>query len=142
MSGPAISKSGQRLATLKATAYLAAARAIVRATSLEGLRAKTGASRRPVVTGSDRNARFWAGRIQRAAMRLPGESKCLPQALALHWLLGREGIDSQIAIAIHKTERESDHAFHAWLECDGEVLVGHCDRDDYRVVLTLGADAQ
>lgn len=126
-----------RGATLRAAYYLIRARIRVRLSSLEQLRGSVQKIRQD---HSDRSgeAQFWAGRIARAASRLPDESKCLPQALALHWLLAERGISSRIAIAIHQTEREADHAYHAWLDHDGEMLVGACDRSQYHVILTLG----
>lgn len=138
MSGSEISLNRQRLATMRAIFYLAAARLLVRMTSLERLRESIGKPLDVDVDGADELARFWAGRVERAAMRLPSESKCLPKSVALYWLLKREGVASRIAVAIHVTERAGAHAYHAWLERDGEMLVGHCNREEYRVVLTLG----
>ncbi len=138
MNARLASKTTLRMATLRATGYLLIARMRVRFGSLAKLREKPsprfgGASAEPL----DR-ARFWARRIERASQRLPGESKCLPRALALYWLLGTEGIATQLNVAIHAHDREGDHALHAWLERNGVMLIGDCDREQYRVVFHLG----
>ncbi len=66
------------------------------------------------------NARKWAAAVESAARRIPGTA-CLPQALALHWLLARIGCRSEIALGAR-----SDNAItaHAWVEVDGEVVLG------------------
>lgn len=75
--------------------------------------------------------------VMRAAERLPGESRCLPQAMALQWAMKRSGISSDLIIAIHAQDREAEHAYHAWVEHGGEILIGHCEPADYRRVLTI-----
>jgi hypothetical protein len=45
---------------------------------------------------------------------------CLAKSLTLWWLLGRQGIPSQLRIGIRK-ENETFEA-HAWVECDGAAL--------------------
>ena len=141
MSGRELSPARQRLATLRAGAHLVVAKATVRSTSLDRLGAWAGTVRSGEPADADRLARFWAGRVERAAMRIPGETKCLPKALALRRLLASEGIASRLVIAIHLTEREQAHAYHAWLERGGAMLVGQCDRAEYRVLLELGEGA-
>jgi len=45
---------------------------------------------------------------------------CLAKSLTLWWLLGQQGIPSQLRIGIRK-EAEKFEA-HAWVECDGAAL--------------------
>jgi hypothetical protein len=45
---------------------------------------------------------------------------CLAKSLALWWLLGREGISSELRIGIRK-ENEKFEA-HAWVERDGAAV--------------------
>lgn len=82
-------------------------------------------------------ARFLSRRVERAAQHLPGISKCLPQAMALQWLLRRAGIPSRLVIALHRLDRAGEHAFHAWVEVGGDMLIGHCERDLYSPVATF-----
>lgn len=53
---------------------------------------------------------------------VPGAS-CLTQALAAQVLLRRAGLDTTLRIGVRKDSTEGFKA-HAWLECDGEIVVG------------------
>lgn len=76
-----------------------------------------------------------AGWMTRAVERLPIATKCLAQAVALQWRLRLSGISSLLVIAFHLTDREGEHAFHAWVERDGRFLIGACDRETYRPIM-------
>lgn len=133
----------QRLSTLRAMTYLATARALVRLFPFAWYRWTVGApSAGPIADEADQSfppspgdPAQLARRIERAAMRLPGESKCLAKAIALQWMLRRIGQPGLIVIAVHRRERIARHAYHAWLDHDGAMLVGSCDRADYREVM-------
>jgi Transglutaminase-like superfamily len=60
--------------------------------------------------------------VERAGSNLPGV-RCLPRALAGSVILARYGHDTKLRIGVR---RPTDDAFeaHAWLERDGEILVG------------------
>lgn len=83
------------------------------------------------------HARLLAGCVERAAERLPGTSKCLPKAVALQVLLRLAGIPSRLVIAFHVTDRTGPDAYHAWTEVCGEMLVGECNRAEYRSIMTF-----
>lgn len=53
---------------------------------------------------------------------IPGAS-CLTQALAAQVLLRRAGLDTTLRIGVKKEPAEGLKA-HAWLECDGVIVVG------------------
>lgn len=131
-----------RRRTLCAMAWLVLARLLVRFVTLSRLRIWLGqpATDAPLVPSraapSDQASEI-AGNVERAAMRLPGESKCLPKAMALHWMLGHVGMPSRLVIAIHRTDRTGQHAYHAWVEQAGYMLIGHCDRSEYREVMAF-----
>ena len=76
-------------------------------------------------------ARALARRVERAAKRLPGESKCLAKAMALQWMMQRSGLPSRLVIAIHRYERANKDTYHAWVEVSQEMLIGQCDRLEY-----------
>lgn len=132
----------RRWQTLRAAALLVVARLLVRWLPLSSWRASLGdlvegdeASDLPALAQAQlAQARALARRVDRAVMRLPGRSKCLPQAVALHWLLRSEAIASRLVIAIHRHDRAGDHAYHAWVECGGEIVIGLCDRESYSSV--------
>ena len=60
--------------------------------------------------------------VQASAKRIPGAS-CLTQALALQRLLVRAGHTADLRIGVAKDD-VSRLASHAWLEHEGEVLIG------------------
>ncbi len=68
------------------------------------------------------DAHVVAEAIERAGRQIPGAS-CLPRALAGYVLLARHGHESQLRIGV-RAPSDGLFAAHAWLEQDGEVLVG------------------
>lgn len=78
--------------------------------------------------------------IDRACARLPGTSRCLPRAVALRWMLRRQPLTLLTVIAFSKVSRVGDDAYHAWVECGGEMLIGHCDRAVYEPIMVLCSD--
>lgn len=58
--------------------------------------------------------------VRSAAYRSPGNASCLEKALALWWLLGRQGIPSDVRIGTRKIGEKFEA--HAWVECDGVAL--------------------
>ena len=82
-------------------------------------------------------ARRTGRHVERAALRLPFATKCLPRAMAAQWLLRLRGMPASLVFAVHVRDRCGDHAYHAWVECDGEFIIGHCERDDYRPVMII-----
>lgn len=49
-----------------------------------------------------------------------GNPSCLEQSLALWWLLGREGMSSELRIGVRKLGEKFEA--HAWVQCQGLVL--------------------
>jgi hypothetical protein len=63
--------------------------------------------------------------VERAAARLPGESKCLAQAIALQWLLRRRGLGGTLTIGVRAGQlRGRLDDLHAWVSRGGKVLIG------------------
>ena len=49
-----------------------------------------------------------------------GHPRCLPQALALQWLMRRQGLPAELRIGVRQQE---DHMeAHAWVECEGAAF--------------------
>jgi len=68
-------------------------------------------------------ARRLAAHILRAAQLLPFHTRCLPQAMALSWML--RGIRHSIVIAVRPEDRRNaSDGLHAWLEVDGAIILG------------------
>lgn len=75
--------------------------------------------------------------VERAALRLPG-SLCLPQAMALQWMLRRRQQPSTIVLgAAAGQDRGSVNMLHAWVEQGGTILLGDSG-GVHRPVLQLG----
>lgn len=71
-------------------------------------------------------ARRLARHVDRAAMRLPGESKCLARAMALGRMLRRRAIAHTLVIAARPgAVRGGDDDLHAWIEASGLILLGN-----------------
>ncbi|MFO0982779.1 MAG: lasso peptide biosynthesis B2 protein [Planctomycetota bacterium] len=68
---------------------------------------------------------FITWRLPPAARHIPFAT-CLPQALAAQWLLARAGYRSELKLGIAPGAGRPVDA-HAWLELDGEVVIGGPD---------------
>ncbi len=70
-------------------------------------------------------ARRLARAVGRGAARLPGETRCLARALALHAMLRRRRIGAILLIGVRlRAERGGLDDLHAWILRGGEVLIG------------------
>ncbi|MFO7544718.1 MAG: lasso peptide biosynthesis B2 protein [Trueperaceae bacterium] len=97
----------------------------------EALRPKAMASAAEGTDGTssadDRARVGWA--VSSAARFVPGAT-CLPQAMAAQALLARRGIGSIIQTGFDRTDAKGVEG-HAWLVCDGEVVVGDIGLDRF-----------
>jgi Transglutaminase-like superfamily len=76
-----------------------------------------------------------AAAVGRAAHRLPGTSKCLPRAMALHWMLRRRARPSQLVIGVLPEQARGEiEDLHAWVEFGDEVLIGALDQPFFPLV--------
>jgi len=73
----------------------------------------------------------WA--VRAASRGVPGGGHCLTQALAARALLRRHGYEARLHIGVSR-EGVLGFAAHAWVELDGEVLIGDADLDRYQVL--------
>lgn len=78
-------------------------------------------------SAEDRARVGWA--VASAARFVPGAT-CLPQAMAAQALLARRGIGSTIQTGFDRTDAKGVEG-HAWLVCDGEVVVGDIGLDRF-----------
>jgi hypothetical protein len=115
--------AGDRTLLLRAFVTVAAVRISLQLFAIGRLRAwagRIGVGTRPV----DRIV--WAVRV--ASRWLPGTT-CLASAFALQRRLSAEGHASDLHIGV-ALENET-FAAHAWLSCEGRILVGELDHDRY-----------
>jgi len=77
--------------------------------------------------------------LQAAACRCPVGSTCLTRALAGQLLLRKAGIESRLCIGVMRDQR---HAFqaHAWLQRDGNVILGGSDEEIRQWSVLHGVD--
>lgn len=137
-----------RLLTAEAMALLPLARMLVAKVQMKHWRGSLGAIDAKTISVGDGDANdadpvfmdalCIARHVERAADRLPFETKCLPRAMALQWMLRRREIATRLVIARSVTRRDSDE-WHAWVERGGEMLIGHCDPSDYLPVLAFNS---
>ena len=67
--------------------------------------------------------------VERAAGRLPGESRCLARGMALHWMLRLRAMGGVLHIGVLPgSARGSLDDLHAWVTRLGEVLLGADER--------------
>jgi hypothetical protein len=70
-------------------------------------------------------ARKLAAHVDWAARLLPIGTKCLPQAMALSFMLRSEQIGHQLVLAVRPPDaRQQDDVLHAWIEICGNKILG------------------
>ena len=127
-----------RRATVEAMAWLILARLLVARVRFGRWRRWLGA---PVAAQSgdpllrlDANLaqRRLARAVMRATGRLPGESRCLARAMALHWMLRLRAMGGVLHIGVLPgSDRGSLDDLHAWVTRSGEVLLGADDQPHF-----------
>jgi hypothetical protein len=86
---------------------------------------------RPDVAPDHIRAIGWA--VGAAAARIRGAT-CLVQALAADAMLRRRAVRSELRLGVLRSGAASVEG-HAWVECDGGIIIGAVDRQsDYRTL--------
>lgn len=63
--------------------------------------------------------------VEKVARHLPFRVRCLPQAMAVQWMLRRRGLRSTLVFGVRRgMAAKSALEFHAWLMVGGECVVG------------------
>jgi hypothetical protein len=75
----------------------------------------------------------WA--VRAAAARIP-HANCLTQALAARYQLARSGYQAQLRLGVGK--QNGRLLAHAWLECNGETVIGGEIADRYAPLVAVG----
>jgi Transglutaminase-like superfamily len=71
-----------------------------------------------------------------ASAYIPGVKDCLTRALAAQVLLARHGQPSTVRIGAGRDEQQKFVA-HAWLICDGQVVLGDTELDTYSELMDI-----
>jgi hypothetical protein len=90
------------------------------------------ATLRRLVTGGGRSARLASDRpiphqiawaVTVASRYVPGPTTCLSRALTVQGMLARLGYPSRLHVGVIRG-KQGDVEGHAWVECEGRILVG------------------
>jgi len=79
----------------------------------------------------------WA--VEVASHHTPGNKTCLAQALATQLLLARRGYPALLHIGVVTGEQEQFQA-HAWIETEGEVVIGGSELERYTLLTVSKAE--
>lgn len=71
--------------------------------------------------------------VKKISNMLPMKSTCLEKALVLKYLLKEENIPSVLFLGAKRSMSDVFEA-HAWLSCNGQVLIGEEEKEPYSVV--------
>jgi hypothetical protein len=85
--------------------------------------------------GAEREAQaMLVGRaVQRVAPHVPWDSRCLAQAIAGAWMLGRRGLPATIYFGVRKDPGAAFTA-HAWLRCGGCIVTGAREHETFEII--------
>lgn len=122
----------EQLILLRVLLVVAVARATLCVLPVEAAR-KLVARAATGTAGHSINQLVWAVRV--TSRYLP-DATCLTQALAAQALLARSGYPSQVEIGVAKDESRRFQA-HAWVVCQGQVVLGGQKIERYNPLLTL-----
>ena len=96
------------------------------------------ASRRQPAPSASAERIAWA--VTRASRSVPAAT-CLTQALAARVLLERRGHPASVRIGIGRAEGAPLLA-HAWVECEGRIVLGGTDLTRYTSLLALEGESR
>ena len=113
------------LGTLRAIGLLLAARVLIAALPFRIWREWLGGRAGGQQPADASAARRLAAQVERAAWRLPLIIKCLPQAMALSWLLRSAGMPHTLVFAARPLgHRDGSDDLHAWVEVADRIVLG------------------
>lgn len=72
--------------------------------------------------------------VEVAGRYAPVKATCLKRALVLSWLLGRRGTQTELRMGVAR--HDGSLKAHAWLNLDGQVILGHHEGEHYEPLLT------
>lgn len=117
----------------RAVVALAVARIMLVVTPFERLAARLASDAKHGSTAPDEKLLERVGTaVASAANNVPWRSDCFPQAIAAFMLMKHFGHDATIHLGVEKPGDEL--LGHAWVTCEGTVVVGGSDVDRYTEV--------
>ena len=95
----------------------------VRFVTLRAALARLASAGRPSIPANEEEQQRIVWAVRTAARAFPMISTCLTNALAAHVLLARRGYVSNLRIGVTRDDK-GEFTAHAWLEQEGEILIG------------------
>ena len=114
----------RRRLLLEAAVLFAAMRAALLIVPFGTLRRLQGRVSRGVAQVDDPDSVGWA--VQAVALRLASRPSCLLKALVADLMLRHRGYESTVHFGVRRREPRGLDG-HAWVECEGHVVVGRLD---------------
>ena len=90
-----------------------------------------GAGARPPRAPGRRLPRKVVRVVRRVARHVPFPAVCLPQAMAVQWMLRRRGVGSRLVLGARRKAHCPGLEFHAWLTVGGECVIGESEIETY-----------
>ena len=126
---------------LEAALLLLLARLLVKYVPMRHWRHRLVTSERPGSGGArlplspvQRLPRRAAHVVRVVARHVPFPAVCLPQAMALQWMLRRRGVESRLTFGARRKANGPNLDFHAWLTVGGECVIGGGELMTYTVL--------
>ena len=69
--------------------------------------------------------------VRTVARHVPFPAVCLPQAMALQWMLRRRGVESRLILGARRKAGGMGLDFHAWLTVGGKCVIGGGEIETY-----------
>lgn len=110
---------------MRAVALLGVARLLVTLAPFHRWKGTLGFHANAAPAGAEDEALRLAACVNRAAVRLPGNAKCLPRAMVVSWMLRHRRIPHALVFAARPEHwRSGQDDLHAWVEVCGTKIIG------------------
>ena len=76
--------------------------------------------------------------MRRIARHAPFSAICLPQAMALQWMLRRRGVASRLIFGARRKAEGAELDFHAWLTVGGKCVIGGGEIETFAALPPVG----
>lgn len=103
---------------------------------LQNILARLARSKDQSILSSDEQRELVVRAVVTASRHMPFSLTCLPQALATFVLLSRQGYSARVHFGVAK-DVEGRLEAHAWVECQGQIVIGGAERERFTPLVAL-----